>query len=119
MSEFRLLSVPDHQLAPCQDKNPGLWFPWSLDIQSDFGPGPAPQAIIYHLFKIAPFGRGAVNMGDDVTRPDAGNLCRPAGYQLANCYPTVGMGDAVYADSAEIPAAVGGSCGRCGHDGCQ
>lgn len=90
-----------------------LLFAWPVYTQEDFCPGATTQAVVDQLLEVAPARRFAVDVGDQVSYPDASQMGRSAGHELPDHNLSVGPGDAINADTAEI----GGGVTRSGRQG--
>jgi hypothetical protein len=100
-------------LFPDQVESQRLVLAGTLDDDEHLGPRPAPEAMLDHILEIAPLGRFAVNVGDDVAELDSGKMGWPAGYKLPDLYPAVFQGNAVNADPSEIFRGIAGlNCSR-------
>lgn len=64
--------------------------------------------MVNHVPEIAPLGRFAINVGDDVACLETCLLCRSAADELFYHDPAVRPGDAVDAHAAKVLCGVGG-----------
>ena len=95
------------QLPSDQCEVERLFLARAMNAEEHPGPGPAAQAVLDHIPEVAPPGRLAVDMGDDIAGPHPCQMRRASGHQLLHHDLPVGQRDAVDADPPELPGGVG------------
>ncbi len=85
----------DDQLFSDEGEVELLLLAGALNGEQDLGAGPAAEAAFDEVLEVAPPGRLAVDVGNDVADPDPRQMGRAAGHQLPDRDLAVGQRDAV------------------------